>query len=131
MANPRRNERRLSRRWKLNNRLRTAEQCEAFANQGRRYHEFLMQRRRIAVSAPKQIIYPMRYLRPLLSGGSQDEQRFEVALRSFLGCNVHVIPLGRARAGLYLLAKHARHDGRDRVIMLPYTIPDVVNMIRF
>lgn len=83
------------------------------------------------MKAPKQVIYPMRYISPLLSGDDNAEERFEAGLRSLLGADIPIIPLGRARAGLYLLAKHARQSGRDRVVMLPYTIPDVINMIRF
>jgi len=43
----------------------------------------------------------------------------------------HVIPIGRARAGLYLLVKNAVDMRRRRVIMSPYTILDVVNMVKF
>lgn len=80
---------------------------------------------------PKQAIYPTRYLRPLLSADPAAENRFREGFREMLGGRVHVIPLGRARAGLYLLAKFARRPGRKRVVMLPHTIPDVVNMVTF
>jgi perosamine synthetase len=80
---------------------------------------------------PKQIIYPMRYLRPLLSSSEKADARFRARMQDFLRLPAHIIPLGRARAGIYLLAKYARTDSRNKVIMLPHTIPDVVNMVRF
>src|SRR5581483_5595787 len=39
--------------------------------------------------------------------------------------------IGRARAGLYLLAKSAVNGCRNKVVLSPYTIPDVINMIPF
>lgn len=82
---------------------------------------------------PKQIIYPMRYLRPLLEKGNGAEELFTARLSDFLGGGVHIIPLGRARAGIHLAAKFARlrTGGSNRVAMLPHTIPDVINMVRF
>lgn len=80
---------------------------------------------------PKQIIYPLRYLRPLLSRRRNSELRFDEGLRGLLGADLTLVPLGRARAGIYLLAAHARSEGRDGVVMSPYTIPDVVNMVQF
>jgi perosamine synthetase len=79
----------------------------------------------------KQIIYPLKYVD--LYGGSDKvtEESFEQHLASFLGENVYVKTLGRARAGLYLLIKLAVRDRRRKVVLSPYTIPDVVNMVRF
>lgn len=80
---------------------------------------------------PKQIIYPLRYLRPLMGGIGESEARFERGFSSLVGGEVSVVPLGRARAGIYLLAKLAIAEERRRVILSPYTIPDVINMVRF
>ena len=52
-------------------------------------------------------------------------------MTSFLGGKVHVRAIGRARGGLYLLTKLAVRDQKRKVILSPYTIPDVVNMVRF
>jgi dTDP-4-amino-4,6-dideoxygalactose transaminase len=79
---------------------------------------------------PRQIIYSMRYLRPWLDPEEGAEEMFRSAMRAFLG-GTNVVPIGRARAGLYLLAKSAIDGHRRRVIMSPYTIPDVVNMVKF
>jgi perosamine synthetase len=79
---------------------------------------------------PKQIVYSMRYIRPWLNPDATSDERFCAAMSAFLG-GTHVVPIGRARAGLYLLAKNAIDMQRRRVIMSPYTILDVVNMVKF
>ena len=79
---------------------------------------------------PRQIIYSMRYLRPWLNPDAGSEEKFRIEMSAFLG-GTNVVPIGRARAGLYLLAKSAVDRNRRRVIMSPSTIPDVVNMVRF
>lgn len=79
---------------------------------------------------PRQIIYSMHYLRPWLNPSESSEETFRGAMSAFLG-RTNVVPIGRARAGLYLLAKFAIDEHRRRVIMSPYTIPDVVNMVKF
>ena len=83
------------------------------------------------MSIPKQIIFPIRYFRPFLCRDERAATRFETGLQSFLGQGIHVVPVGRARSGIYLLAKFARQGTRNRVVMLAHTIPDVVNMVRF
>jgi perosamine synthetase len=85
---------------------------------------------RKALVLPKQIIYSMRYIRPWLNPDATSDERFCAAMSAFLG-GTHVVPIGRARAGLYLLAKNAIDMQRRRVIMSPYTILDVVNMVKF
>jgi dTDP-4-amino-4,6-dideoxygalactose transaminase len=72
----------------------------------------------------------MRYIRPWLNPDATSDERFCAAMSAFLG-GTHVVPIGRARAGLYLLAKNAIDMQRRRVIMSPYTILDVVNMVKF
>ncbi len=42
-----------------------------------------------------------------------------------------IAPVGRARAGLYLLVKNAVKPERRRVLMSSFTIADVVNMVVF
>ncbi|WP_421925392.1 DegT/DnrJ/EryC1/StrS family aminotransferase [Neoaquamicrobium sediminum] len=84
-------------------------------------------------ATPKQVIYPMRYLRPLWENPTDAEAAFKSRLADFLGGGVDVVPLGRARAGIHLAAKFARlrTGNGSRVVMLPHTIPDVINMVRF
>lgn len=80
---------------------------------------------------PKQIIYPLRYVRSLIWPDSQSEAEFATRFARLLGGNVFVIPLGRARGGIYILTKLAVREKRRKVVLSPYTIPDVVNMVRF
>jgi len=70
----------------------------------------------------------MRYIRPWLYPDPTSDERFCAAMSAFLD-GTHVVPIGRARAGLYLLTKNAIDMQRRRVIMSPYTILDVVNMV--
>src|SRR4249919_890095 len=84
-----------------------------------------------AMNRPKQIIYPIRYFNLSLTSNDSAETHFASNLSALLGGDVYVQAIGRARAGLYLLAKIAVSDRKRRIIMSPYTIPDVVNMIQF
>lgn len=79
------------------------------------------------LTRPKQIIYPLRYFGRTKVTESALEQR----LASFLGNDTNVMLLGRARAGIYILTKLAIRGSRRRVILSPYTIPDVINMVKF
>jgi dTDP-4-amino-4,6-dideoxygalactose transaminase len=78
---------------------------------------------------PKQIIYSMRYIRPWLNPDARSDEHFCAAISTLLG-GTHVIPIGRARAGIYLLVKNAIDSQRRRVILSSYTILDVVNMVK-
>lgn len=78
---------------------------------------------------PKQIIYSMRYIRPWLNPDARSDEHFCAAISRVLG-GTHVIPIGRARAGIYLLVKNAIDSQRRRVILSSYTILDVVNMVK-
>lgn len=80
---------------------------------------------------PRQIIYPIHYLTPWLANDERSESVFTERLSRSLGGDSFIIPLGRARTGLYLLVKSAVTAARPRVIMSPYTIADVVNMVKF
>lgn len=77
----------------------------------------------------KQRIMPMVYRRVFGGGAARDEQRFLEGIAQRLGRETAAIPIGRARAGIYLLAKHAVRGERRRVLMSPFTIPDVVTMV--
>jgi dTDP-4-amino-4,6-dideoxygalactose transaminase/choline dehydrogenase-like flavoprotein len=79
---------------------------------------------------PRQIVYPMHYLTPWLQGSEKAEELFVAQNSNRLG-GAYVVPLGRARTGLYLLVKSALTGSRRRVVMSPLTIADVVNMVRF
>jgi dTDP-4-amino-4,6-dideoxygalactose transaminase len=77
----------------------------------------------------KQRIMPLSYLRALRRSTPQDEERFRAKISERLGSGTRTIPIGRARSGIYLLVKLALRDGRRRVLMSPFTIPDVVSMV--
>jgi dTDP-4-amino-4,6-dideoxygalactose transaminase len=72
---------------------------------------------------------PMAYRRVFGGGQARDEQRFLDGIAERLGPDTMAIPVGRARAGIYLLARHAVRGERRRVLMSPFTIPDVVTMV--
>lgn len=80
---------------------------------------------------PKQIICPINYTRALFGRYSADveSEQFRNAIGGILGEDVGLIPLGRARMGIYLLVKQAIRNGKNKVILSPYTIPDVINMV--
>jgi perosamine synthetase len=80
---------------------------------------------------PRNIVYPFRYLTCWLAGDERSEAAFTAQVARLLGDDSFIIPLGRARTGLYLLVKGAVTPARRRVLMSPYTIADVVNMVRF
>src|SRR5260370_27541845 len=80
---------------------------------------------------PRNIVYPIRYVTPWLARDGRSEPVFTAQLSRILGGESFIIPLGRARTGLYLLVKGAVTPARSRVIMSPYTIADVVNMVKF
>lgn len=77
----------------------------------------------------KQRIAPISYLRLLRAGSPEDETQFCEAIRARLGPGTQVFSAGRARAGIYLLTRFAVEKGRTRVLLSPYTIPDVVTMV--
>src|SRR5438067_78484 len=83
------------------------------------------------MTAPKQIIYPLKYFSLYPHSEKVTETAFDDRLTRFFNDTVYVKTIGRARAGLYLLTKLAVHANRRKVILSPYTIPDVVNMVRF
>jgi dTDP-4-amino-4,6-dideoxygalactose transaminase len=72
---------------------------------------------------------PISYRRVFGGGAAQDEQRFLEGIAQRLGHDTTAIPIGRARAGIYLLARHALRGDRRRVLMSPFTIPDIVTMV--
>src|SRR4029077_13235082 len=71
----------------------------------------------------------MPYIRPWFNPDATSDQHFCAAISTLLG-GTHVTPIGRARAGIYLLVKNAIDSQRRRVIMSSYTILDVVNMVK-
>ena len=77
----------------------------------------------------KQRIMPMTYWHVFGGGSARAEQRFLDGIAQRLGSETTAIPIGRARAGIYLLAKHAVRGERRRILMSPFTIPDVVTMV--
>jgi perosamine synthetase len=81
---------------------------------------------------PKQIIYPLRYLTPFFRRNVDlNESEFRRSFSELLNLEHECTPIGRARAGIYLLIKLSISEGRNEVLLSPYTIPDVVNMVLF
>ncbi len=80
---------------------------------------------------PKHIIYPLHYFDFSWNRSEKTIEEFEAKLAEHLGDGVYVKLIGRARAGLFLLAKLAIGGVRKKVILSPFTIPDVVNMVKF
>ena len=80
---------------------------------------------------PKQIIYSINYATALFGASVADSEseRFRDSLEELLGGGIRPIPLGRARMGIYLLLRQAIKGGRNKVILSPYTVPDVINMV--
>lgn len=88
-----------------------------------------MQTKKTQTPIAKQRIAPVSYIRALFGGHGDGPGRFRKALGARLGAGTFVIPVGRARAGIYLQVKHAIQSGRRKVLMSPYTIPDLVTMV--
>jgi perosamine synthetase len=80
---------------------------------------------------PRQIIYQIRYIFCWFKSDYEADQVFRFKLNCLVGGASVIVPLGRARSGIFLLAKHVVTETRRNVIMSPYTIPDVVNMVKF
>ena len=81
---------------------------------------------------PKQIIYPISYIKPFILGSLfKYKENFLIGITSLLKLNNKLIPLGRARAGIYMLIKESIEHDKKEVILSPYTIPDVINMVIF
>jgi perosamine synthetase len=80
---------------------------------------------------PHQIIYQIQYISCWFKTNQEADQVFRFKLNSLLGGESVILPLGRARAGIFLLVKQVVTGTRRNVIMSPYTIPDVVNMVKF
>jgi perosamine synthetase len=77
----------------------------------------------------KQRIMPLAYLRLSQPVVDPEEGRFIESMKTVVGHQQHVVPIGRARAGIYLLTRFAVQSGRKRVLLSPYTIPDVATMV--
>ena len=77
----------------------------------------------------KQRIMPISYARVAGGGTAGDESRFLERIGAMFGRDTHVIPIGRARMGIHLLAKLTESGERRRFLMSPFTIPDVVTMV--
>ena len=78
---------------------------------------------------PRQIIYPIQNLSRLGDDSAPAERDFNERLSQHFQATRRVTPLGRARTGIYLLVAHSISGERRRIVMSPYTIPDVVNMV--
>jgi perosamine synthetase len=81
---------------------------------------------------PKQIIYPIRYsMLCCLKDPELEAAKFQSEFCHRIDPYSACLPLGRARTGIYLFVKQFLRSGRSKVILSPYTIPDVVNMVIF
>ena len=77
----------------------------------------------------KQRITPISYWRAVTRASSCEEERFRAQIAERLGEGTSIIPIGRARSGIYLLARLAVRGRRRKVLLSPFTIPDVVTMV--
>ena len=77
----------------------------------------------------KQRILPINYFRLITGGAQEAEARLLAAVDPIVGRGLHKIAFGRARAAIYLLTKYALRSGRTKVLLSPYTIPDVAHMV--
>ena len=82
---------------------------------------------------PKQIIYPINYLRYFKSFFIE-EKNLEILLikklRVLFGLNKKVRLLGRARSGIYLAVKILiSHSKKKTVLLSPFTIPEIVDLV--
>jgi perosamine synthetase len=78
---------------------------------------------------PKIRLTPINYANLFFNNADASDEAFRAAMERRLGEDVRVTPLGRARSGIYLLVKYALRTGRRKVLLSPFTIPDVVNMV--
>jgi dTDP-4-amino-4,6-dideoxygalactose transaminase len=86
-------------------------------------------KKRVSPVIAKQRIMPIQYLRAGLGGSRAHEALFVEKMQRRLGETTAIIPLGRARSGIYLLTKLSIKGERRKILLSPYTIPDVVNMV--
>lgn len=77
----------------------------------------------------KQRISSLSYFGSLFPGRQDDETKFLEKLSEDFGRENYAIPIGRARMGIHLLAAIAIKGEKRRILMSPFTIPDVVNMV--
>lgn len=80
---------------------------------------------------PKQIIYPINYSKLWSLNNLSTSEIFQANFSKYIDSNSNSLPLGRARAGIYLFVKRFICGSRNKVILSPYTIPDVINMVLF
>jgi perosamine synthetase len=84
------------------------------------------------LKTPKQIIYPINYLSIIIDFLIKKKinyKKFIGKFRKFFFFNNQIIFLGRARSGIYLAVKILINSKKPIVLLSPYTIPDVVNMV--
>jgi len=79
---------------------------------------------------PHQIIYQIRYISCWSRSDHEADQDFRSKLNCLLGGASVIVPLGRTRSGIFLLVKQVVTEARRNVIMSPYTIPDIINMVK-
>lgn len=86
------------------------------------------------MSFPKQIITKIYYLNFLFYMTKKiNIKKFNFKIKNILKINknYNIIFLGRARTGIYLSVKKSIQNKKNNTILIaPYTIPDVINMIK-
>lgn len=86
------------------------------------------------MSFPKQIINKIYYLNFLFYLTQKvNIKKFKLKIKKTLKIkrNYNIIILGRARTGIYLSVKKIIQNKKNNTILIaPYTIPDVINMIK-
>jgi len=77
----------------------------------------------------RQIIYPLNYFKIIVNFFSISRNNYKKKITNKLKLSKKTIFLGRARTGIFLAVKLFLNNKRPNVLMSPYTIPDVINMV--
>lgn len=82
----------------------------------------------------RQIIYPIKYFLLIKNFLFQKDikktkEDFFLKIKKILNYECNFFFIGRARMGIYLLVNLFLDTKRPKVVMSPFTIPDVVNMV--
>jgi len=78
-----------------------------------------------------QIIYPLNFFNLFFHNKKKfNSKNFNKKLKKNLNVKDDLTLLGRARTGIYLLVKYFLKSSKNNYVMIaPYTVPDIINMI--
>ena len=82
---------------------------------------------------PKQIIYPINYLKYIVSFLIEEKNLDTLLIKKFkvlFGLNKKIRLVGRARSGIYLAVKILISRSKKKTVLLsPFTIPEIVDLV--